>query len=111
MQDDALTPDLLCVRRRRSPRWIMSVPCVGQLMSVMGPCLPRGSSAAQVTLPTSSLRAPRRSCLRPVQGPLPKGKTFLCGLGKKEIFYITNLVMLLLPNFSLEYLSRDFGIL
>lgn len=53
----------------------------------------------------SSARYPRP--LPPCQ-LLPKGKTFPCGLEKKkESFYITNLVVFLLPNFSLKYLSMD----
>ena len=69
----------------------------------------------QVSQPTSFVHIPpieAHCCL--FRDLLPKQKEFPCCLEIKEIFYITNLVMLLLPNFTLrlefKYLNVAFRI-
>lgn len=91
----------------QSPHGPLSMLCMKHLVIVIEPCLPWGLLSYSGFLVISSMKAPHRSCLPPVQGSPSQGETSPRCFERKEIVYITNVVMLLLPNFILKYRRMD----
>lgn len=101
---------MLCLKSWPCPRQRMSCTYLKHLLILIEPCLPWGSSDIQVSQSTSSTQALLRGAHWYLfRALLPRWKKFPCYLELKEIFYTTNLIMLLSPNLTLRLELRYFS--
>lgn len=101
---------MLCLKSWPCPRQRTSCTYLKHLMILVEPCLPWGSSDIRVSQSTSSTQALLGGAHWYLfRALLPRWKKFPCYLELKDIFYTTNLIMLLSPNLTLRLELRYFS--